>query len=133
MTGYSFTVALPMATNLKGRETKMLHAFAAAAGMMLADMDNNKQPNTFLRGSIERLQLTEKLDGGNGELGLVDERDLGKGNNIGGDEGTGSTREVSTEGNDNHNNNTLAMKKAMTHAGSSQWHARCPVNDTCNK
>ncbi len=58
--GYSFTVALPMGTHSRGCGTNRLHAFAAAAGMKLANMDNGERPNTFLRGLIERLLLPEE-------------------------------------------------------------------------
>jgi hypothetical protein len=53
--GYSFTVALPMVTLPRRRGTNMWRVFAVAAGMGLADMDNNERPNTFLKGLIERL------------------------------------------------------------------------------
>ncbi len=86
----------------------MLHTFTAAACMGLADMDNNKQPNTFLKGLIERLLLPDKkkkLDDGVGGLGLVNERDLGKSGNINGNDGAGMMREVLMEGSNNQDNN----------------------------
>jgi hypothetical protein len=58
----------------------------------------------FLKGSIERLLLADKkrlLDNGIGGLSLVDEWDLGKSDNFNSDDGAGLTREVSTEGDDN--------------------------------
>ncbi len=39
-----------------------LCTIAVVAGRELADMDNSKQPNTFLRGLIERLLLPEDKD-----------------------------------------------------------------------
>jgi hypothetical protein len=67
----------------------MLRAFTAAAGMGLADMNNDKQPNRFLKG------------------GLVDGQYHGESNNIDGDDSAGMTREVSTEGNDNQTKKTM--------------------------
>jgi hypothetical protein len=102
--GYSFTVALPMVTLSRGRGANMLRTFTAAAGMGLANMDKDERPNTFLKGLIERLlspDKKKKLDSNVGGLGLVNNQDLGKSNNIGGDVNAGSTRGVSAEGNDN--------------------------------
>ncbi len=78
--------------------------------MGLADMDNCKWPNTFLKGLIKSLLLPDnvrKLDNGIRGLGLVNERDLGRSNSLDDDDVAGSTREESAEGGDNQDNDDL--------------------------
>jgi hypothetical protein len=95
----------------------MLRTFTVAAGMGLADMDNEERPNIFLKGLIERLLLPykkRKLDDGVRGLGLVDEREVGESNNVDGDDSAGLTRGVLMEGNNNQDdNNRSVMKTAM--------------------
>jgi hypothetical protein len=61
-----------------GQTCCILHVFAMVAGLRLADMVNNKQPNTFLRGfgwaEREAALARTRLDKGKGGLGLVSKR-----------------------------------------------------------